>query len=468
MKTNNNGIKSSTIMTITIFIALASLDNAVIGLFPPLFSSISEDLNIPIENMGMVSALNILFTSLSSILWGYLADSGKRKRLIIIGTIIWSVSVFLTSQSTNLVQLIIYQIFTGVGLGCIGTIGFSVLTDYIPKRYLGMLMSLWGLSQGFGGIAGSVMAPIISSYYDWRRPFVIISVLGFVFMFLYFFIKEPQKGASEPELQGTSEQGVKYNYKIQLCHIKEILSKKSNKWLMMQGFFMNITIGTLIWLPTLYASKIMAEGYDQQTAKIAAGYFFALLQTGGLTSMYFGYLGDRLQRKTLRGRAMLTGLLIFSAIPLYVVMFTIPMNSLQLPTGNNPLSIFTALLGQFVTNPWIFFMFILAVGATAAQSANTPNWLALITDVNLPEHRATTFSIATLSNGIGRALGNALIGKVLVMMSGRYSEPNNYIFTMILFQVFFIPAVYGYLKVSKNSGKDIRRVKSILKKRAKT
>lgn len=455
------------IITMTIFIALASLDNAVIGLFPPLFTAIAKDLNIHVSDMGIVSAINILFTAISSIFWGYLADKGKRKRLIIIGTIIWSISVFLTAYSTNYLQLIIFQIFTGVGLGCIGAIGFSVLTDYIPKKWLGMLMSLWGLSQGFGGIAGSVMAPIVSTYYNWRTAFLIISVLGFLFMFLYFFIKEPQKGAAEPELIHASTEGKKYNYSIEFSHISKIVSKKSNKWLMMQGFFMNVTIGTLIWLPTLYASKIRAVGYSHETALIAASYFFALLQIGGLSSMYFGYLGDKFQRRTYRGRALLTGTLILSAIPLYTVMFSLPMNNLKLPDNGNPISIFTALAHQFIFNPWILAMFILAICATAAQSSNTPNWLALITDVNLPEHRATTFSIATLVNGTGRAIGNALMGVVLKLMTINYNEPNNYVLTMILFQLFFIPAVFGYLKVSRNSGRDIRKVKSVLKRRAR-
>jgi MFS family permease len=112
-------------------------------------------------------------------------------------------------------------------------------------------------------------------------------------------------------------------------------------------------------------------------------------------------------------------------------------------------------------------MFLLAVCATAAQSANTPNWLALLTDINLPEHRATAFSIANLINGAGRALGNVFIGIILGFISLKFNEPYNYIFTMVLFQIFFIPAVYCYYKVSKNSGRDIRKVKSVLKRRAK-
>lgn len=455
------------VITLTILVLSASLDNVVLGLFPPLFSAISHDLNINVSAMGVVSAITIIFSATSSIFWGYMADRGKRKHLVIIGTFIFTVSIFLTAFSKNLIQLIIYQVFTGIGLGCVGSIGYSILTDFIPKKRLGTMMSLWALSQGFGGIAGSVMAPIISTRSNWRRPFIIIAVIDFIFMFLYFFIKDPEKGSAEPELRDLHKEGLSYNYSIELSQIPKIIAKKSNKWLMLQGFFMQVTIGTLIWLPTLYSSKIRAEGINNETAMIAAGYFYALLQMGGLSSTYFGYLGDKFQRKTYRGRALLTGSLILIAIPLYVTMFLLPMDNLTLPESNNPYQILISLVVQFVTNPWILLMFILAVCATAAQSANTPNWLALLTDINLPEHRATAFSIANLINGCGRALGNILIGLVLGQISTFFHEPYNYIFTMVLFQIFFVPAVYSYYKVSKNSGRDIRKVKSVLKRRAK-
>lgn len=465
MHTKNTRL--TTIITLTILILSASLDNIVLGLFPPLFSLISEDLNIHVSSMGTVSAITILFSATSSIFWGYMADKGKRKHLLIIGTLVFSFSIFLTAFSKNFFQLILFQVFTGIGLGCIGSIGYSVLTDYIPKKHLGTLLSLWGLSQGFGGIAGAVMAPIISSHSTWRRPFIIISIIDFIFMFLYIFMKEPKKGLAEPELKNLHEEGLSYNYSIELSHIPKIISKKSNKWLMLQGFFMQVTIGTLIWLPTLYASKIRAEGINRQTALIAAGYFYGLLQMGGLSSTYFGYLGDKFQKKTYRGRALMTGGLLLTAIPLYILMFLLPMDNLKLPMSNDPYKILISLVMQFVTNPWILLMFVLAVCATAAQSANTPNWLALLTDINLPEHRATAFSIANLINGVGRALGNIFIGIVLGFISLKFNEPYNYIFTMVLFQLFFIPAVYCYYKVSKNSGRDIRKVKSVLKRRAK-
>ncbi|WP_446897001.1 MFS transporter [Clostridium sp. LBM24168] len=463
---NRNNMK--TIYTISVFIALAAFDNIIIGLFPPLFSSIAKDMNVQISSLGIISAINILVTSFSSILWSYLTGKFNRKLLVILGTIIWSLSVFLTAHCRNYSQLFIYQIFTGMGLGCIASIGFSILTDCIPNKYRGMLLSLWGMAQGFGGISGSLMASLVAPFTSWRKPFEIVSIIGFLLVILYFFINEPSVGESEPELKKLIKEGYEYNYNIEFSHLYEIISKPSNILLFLQAFFMNITTGTLIWLPTLYISKIQQQGYSPGTSIIASGYLFAIFQLGGLTSPLFGHIGDILQNKTYKGRATLTSYLIFAMIPFYIAVFILPMNKLELVQNNNPLLILMSLLKEFIINPWISIMFILSFLASALQSANTPNWLALITDVNLPEHRGTAFSIANLANGLGRTLGNAGIGSLLSIVSINISEPQNYIITLSLFQLFLIPSALAYINMAKNNAEDIGKVKDILHKRAKS
>lgn len=454
------------VFTIIVFISLASLDNAVIGMFPTLFSSIAKDLNIHVSNLGIISAVNIFLIAFSSLFWAYFADKGGRKRLIMAGTLIWSLSVFMTSFSTTFLHLLIYQLFTGIGLGCISSIGFSVLSDSVPKKWRGTVMSIWSMSQGFGTIAGSLMASTIAPITSWRRPFLILSILGFVFIFLYLFIEEPKKGAAEPELKELFTQGFEYNYKITFKELYDLLKKRSNLLLMLTNFFMFITSGTLIWLPTLFVAKIQFQGYSQEVAVVASGYLYAISQLGGVISVYLGFWGDKLQRRHSGGRAYFTAACVFAAATLYIPMFILPMRDLAIPMNMNALDMLIALLTQIVTNPWMLAMFGLALIASATNSANNPNWLALLIDVNLPEHRATIFSIANLVTGTGRAMGNIMLGTVLGIISLHKAEPWNYIISLSIFQSFVLPAVLLYILTAKSCKKDIQDVKSILRVRS--
>ena len=453
--------------TIFVFISLAAFDHIIIGLFPPLFQSIATDLHVGIGKLGIISGFNILVTAFSSIYWGYLSGKYKRKRLIMIGTLIWVISVFLTANSHSYLQLLFFQMLTGVGLGCIASIGFSVLTDYIPYRKRGLILSLWGMAQGLGGISGSLLASLTAANTSWRWPFEIVGFIGLILMFLYFFVEEPYRGQSDPELSSLMKSGQVYNYIIESKHIISLLLKGSNVYLFLQAFFMNIATGSLIWLPTLFIFKIQQQGYSMETAMIASGYLYAIFQLGGMTSAYFGHLGDKLQNRTYKGRALLTAILVFVTMPLYVLMFTVPMENLSLPNDNNPILILISLIQQIFLNPWILLLFVLSFLASAAQSANTPNWLALITDVNLPEHRGTAFSVANLFNSIGRTLGNVGVGIVLGMISTRFHEPYSFIITLSILQIFLIPSALCYVLMAKKNVSDIKNVKEILKLRSK-
>lgn len=448
--------------TISVFIALAAFEHIIIGLFPPLFPYIAEDLSIDEGDLGFISGMNILVTAVSAIYWGYLSGKYKRKKLIMIGTLLWVGSIFLTATSRSFTELLLYQILTGVGLGCMASIGFSVLTDYIPYRKRGLLLSLWGMAQGLGGIIGSMMASLTAASTSWRWPFELVGMIGLILIFLYVFITEPNRGASDPELKGMKTSNQEYDYVIKMKHLKAILLKGSNVYLYIQTLFMNIATGSLIWIPTLYIYKIIQQGYSMNTAVTASGFLYAIFQIGGMASVYLGHLGDRMQRKSFKGRAYITAFFVFFTLPLYVCFFAIPMTGLSLPDGGSSLDILNSLIQQIFLNPWVALLFVLSFLASAFQSANTPNWLALITDVNLPEHRGTAFSVANLFNSIGRTIGNVGVGIILGIIGTRFNEPDNYIITLSVLQLFLIPSAICYWKMAKNNVKDIKQVKNTL------
>ena len=148
-------------------------------------------------------------------------------------------------------------------------------------------------------------------------------------------------------------------------------------------------------------------------------------------------------------------------------MYLIPIDSLVLPDDHHALSIFIHLVKQLFTNPWMTLLFVLSFFASASQSANTPNWLALITDVNLPEHRGTVFSVANLCNSLGRTIGNIGVGVLLSLVSIAYHEPTSYMITLSILQIFLIPSAICYLLMAPKNVKDIHIVKQTLKNRAR-
>ncbi len=76
------------VFTVVVFVILASLDNAAIGVLPPLYAVIAEDFSVGEVSIGFVTALTILVMAVAATVWGYWGDQGGRKRLLLFGTLI--------------------------------------------------------------------------------------------------------------------------------------------------------------------------------------------------------------------------------------------------------------------------------------------------------------------------------------------------------------------------------------------
>ncbi len=182
--------------------------------------------------------------------------------------------------------------------------------------------------------------------------------------------------------------------------------------------------------------------------------FATLFQLGGALSIVGGLVGDRLQRRTPRGRALVASAGVLAAVPFYVVLFFVPMR-IKVPDHAGAGAVIRAVLTDVVTEPTVGFCLATAVFALMLTSANSPNWFALIADVNPPEHRGTVYSLGNLVNGFGRAGGNAVVGVVFGALAGAFPPPLNYAVGLAGFQFFFIPTGIMYWQASRTVATDL-------------
>lgn len=452
------------VYTVAVFVVLASLDNMALGLIPPLYPVMARDLGVGEGALGVVTGVSILLTAITAVVWGYWGDRTGRKRLLLAGTVVWAGSIALSGAAGSYWTLFGAQIVASVGLGCIASVGFSVISDFIAPGRRGLVMSLWGLSQGAGTMLGSLMAGMVGAS-NWRLPFYLMAALGALFSVLYLFTFDPKRGRSEPELKEAFDQGLDYEYRMEARDFLPLLTKRSNLWLILQGFSAQFAFGSMIWLSRLMIAKVEAEGYSLETATVVGSLFGALFTLGGLFSILGGYLGDLWQRRDGGGRAKLAAIGILGSIPLYVALFFLPLKGLVIPEGAGSGAITAAVLSSVFTNGYVAVAFLLALGAQAFSGSNFPNWLALLTDVNLPEHRGSVYALGNLSNGFGRALGNGLTGAAFTFFAASFLAPWNYVWALVVFQVFFIPTGICYWLASRTAPGDIARVRQAFTER---
>jgi hypothetical protein len=157
---------------------------------------------------------------------------------------------------------------------------------------------------------------------------------------------------------------------------------------------------------------------------------------------------------------------ILGAIPFFLIFFWIPLNGLEVTQGAGTGTLITEVLASLFTNPWVTAAFISAIIALALTSADSPNWFALISDVNVPENRGTVFGMGNLVNGVGRSVGAGLTAAVASAIERGVPPPWNWALGLSIFQVFFLPTGWCYWKASETCPGDIIEVEELLERRA--
>ncbi len=451
--------------TVVVFVVLASLDNAAIALVPSMIPQLRDTYGVGTAALGVLTSTQVLLTAVTAVGWGYLADQQDRKRLLLWGTLIWSAAMALSAFTGSFIVLFLLQVVAGIGLGSIASVGFSVVSDFVAPRRRGLAMSFWGLSQGVGTLVGSLVASQAGAI-SARVPFLVVAGAGLLFSLLFLLAFDPPRGYKEPELSDLYADGDVYDYDIDPSQLPELIEVRTNRWLVLQGLTAQIAYGSLIWVPLLYQEKVIAAGYSQATGQQVGGLFAALFSIGALFSILAGHVGDRWQRRNLSGRAYVSAIGILGAVPFFLLFFWVPLRGLEVTEGASTLTFLGEVLVSIVTNPWVALAFISAIVALALTSADSPNWFALIADVNVPEHRGTVFGVGNLVNGVGRAAGAGLTTAAAQVLNRALPAPYNLALGLSFFQVFFLPTGWCYWKASQTCPADIETVRSTLRERA--
>ena len=174
------------------FIGIASgqfaevVDNTMLNLALP---TISNDLNIALSLIQWIPITFVLATSSFLLPMGKLADIYGRKKIYLIGLIIFGIFVTLAGRSEILITLILFKSLQGIGSAAIQSNGMAMIMQLFQKQNrgtsLGIFMSIIGV--------GSITSPIIGGYiidnFGWRGIFNFVSIITILSLVFTVFLK---------------------------------------------------------------------------------------------------------------------------------------------------------------------------------------------------------------------------------------------------------------------------------------
>ena len=154
-----------------------------------------KDLGLTNTQLGEISSGFSAAWAIAGLLGGRLSDaSGKRKPLLLVTFVIFSLCSFMTGMAGSLGVLLLSRILMGLSEGPILPVAQSLVALESSESRRGLNM---GFMQNFGSnLLGSFVAPIVlvwlAEAYGWRNAFYLAGVPGLVLAALIWkYIREP-------------------------------------------------------------------------------------------------------------------------------------------------------------------------------------------------------------------------------------------------------------------------------------
>ncbi|MGD8195038.1 MDR family MFS transporter [Herbiconiux sp. P18] len=120
-----------------------------------------------------VVTATLLATTVSTPIWGKLADLTNRKRLIQLSLIIFVVGSGLAGLAQSTEMLIFFRVLQGLGAGGLTALVQVAMADIIPPRERGRYMGLLGAVMAVATVGGPLLGGVITDSAGWRWNFYI-------------------------------------------------------------------------------------------------------------------------------------------------------------------------------------------------------------------------------------------------------------------------------------------------------
>lgn len=196
-----------------LIIALCTFLNALDGydVLAISFTSnaVTEEFGLSGTELGIVMSAALVGMAVGALTLGPVADRIGRRNMTILAIIVNAIGLFLSSTADSAIELGIWRIVTGLGIGGI-LVGTNVLSaEYASRKHRGLAISIYAAGYGIGAaLGGTAMVGLINSF-GWRSVFVVGGIMTVISLLLvlpllpesasYLYNRQPKNAQAKAE-----------------------------------------------------------------------------------------------------------------------------------------------------------------------------------------------------------------------------------------------------------------------------
>ena len=155
---------------------MITLDNLIVLATLP---SMQRDLGVSLDRLQWVVDAYILAFAVLILTGAALGDRYGRRRMLVVGLLIFTLSSAAGALSTNLTQLVIARSVQGLGAAVLMPLTLTLLSSAFPPERRTAALGMWSSIAGMGVALGPLLGGIIVETLDWHWIFWINVPVGF-------------------------------------------------------------------------------------------------------------------------------------------------------------------------------------------------------------------------------------------------------------------------------------------------
>jgi MFS family permease len=149
------------------------LDAFDVMLYALLLPSILADLQLSPRVAGAIGSATLLAAAGGGLIFGVVADRYGRTRALMASVLIYSIFTAACGFATTALQLALFRILLGIGMGGEWASGAALVSETWPAEHrgkaLGLMQSAWAIGYGLAAIVTMIVLP----RFGWRTVFFV-------------------------------------------------------------------------------------------------------------------------------------------------------------------------------------------------------------------------------------------------------------------------------------------------------
>jgi benzoate transport len=195
------------LIAIAITIGLNALDGFDVLSISFASPGIAAEWGIDRAALGIVLSMELIGMAFGSIFLGGVADKIGRRRTILGCLVTMTIGMFMASTVTSLIELSIWRVLTGIGIGGMLAAINAVAAEFSSARHRHLSVSIMAIGYPIGAVLGGLIVARLLKTSDWRSVFHFGTAITAAFIpLVYFWVPESVHWLARKQPVGALEQ----------------------------------------------------------------------------------------------------------------------------------------------------------------------------------------------------------------------------------------------------------------------